>query len=214
MRRQFMAIGLGAFALLLFALISATLAAPASRPTLDTEPNDDFGSAEVISVPGYATGSVSETDLLDYYEITTEIGRQYEATLSIMYSTGGMNMLMNLYDASQDSLGTDEDTLEWTAYTTTHYIRIDALLATTTTFQTGDYRLDVARLAIAPTYTPSSTSPTGDSYEPNDSFGTAADMPVNMPTTLSLTFHTTNDEEAGSSSRPRTTSGTRSRPAI
>jgi hypothetical protein len=189
MKRQFIAAGVGACALVLFALISAALATPVSIPALDTEPdNDDFGGADVIVVPGYATGVVSETDLLDHYVMTTEIGHQYEATLSILYSTGGMNMLMNLYNASQDSLGTDEDTLEWTAYTTTHYIRIDALLATTTTIQTGYYRLDVARLAPTPT-------PTRTPFPTATPTPTPTPTPIPFPTATPTPIHRREEDE-------------------
>jgi len=196
MKRQLIVVVLVTFALLLLAFLSATLAAPGNSPSLqtaETEPNDDFASADLVPVPGYATGGVSETDTVDYFRLTTVIGSNYQASLSTLNVTGGMSVRMRLYDGAQYLAGGPASTISWSAYTTTYYIRVDANLIVTTTTQSAQYRLDIDAIAPTPTSLPSST-PTntpppsvteGDNYEPNNTFEGAYELPVATSISLS-----------------------------
>jgi len=199
MKRQLVVVGLAVFALLLLAFISATLAAPGNVPLRqlpEQEPNDSFADADarpLVPVPGYVTGVVSETDTMDYFKMNTESGHQYQATLNILGSTGNLKLMMRLYDGNQGLLGSDSSEISWTAYTTTHYVRIEALLASTTTVQSAQYRLDIDELAATPTPTaspaPTSTPPLSvtekDKYEDNNDKDHAYTLPVATSVTLS-----------------------------
>ncbi len=224
MRRQLIIVaGLAAFAILLLASISATLAAPNPVPLLqsgETEPNDDYDTADPVPVPGYVTGMVTDSDTLDYFVVDTDLVQQYRTTLNILNKTGGLNLKVTLYDGSRgfvdedDSIDGGSPSIQWTAYESTHYIVIEALRTITTTAQTAEYRLNINRIAETPTPTntpiPTDTpTPTNtpiptdtpipssaDSYEDNNSFDQAYALPV--ATSISrngLTFHNSSDED-------------------
>ena len=198
MKRQLIAVGLAAFALLLFASISATVAAPRNIPLLqagETEPNNNFEEADAVGVPGYVTGNAwnSITDT-DYFVMDTTVGREYQASLTID-SPQGLNLRMVLYDGVQRYVKTSPSSssntsVSWTAYEDSHYIRVEAVTVSTTTLQTADYRLDVDEFAAPPeptdTPTPTNTpSPDPwDEYEPNDSFDETYTLPVVTSVTL------------------------------
>jgi hypothetical protein len=215
MKRQLIVVGLAAFALFVLASLSATVAAPENAPSLqttETEPdNNDFDGADWISVPGYATGVISETDTLDYFEIDTVSGREYQASFSVLENTGKLNLRMRVYNGDRGLVETSSSSqsyasISWTAYQTLHYVRIEALPAVTTTVQSAQYRLDIDEFAVPPptdTPTPTSTPtrtptpiPNEDDYEPNDSFSEAHDLPVSTSVTLSdLNFYSSGGEE-------------------
>ena len=107
MNRQLMIAGLTGLGLVLFVFIAATLAAPNNIPVADTPNNDSFGEAELIPVPANVTGILTQTggsgDSQDYYRINTaEIGSNYRATLSILYSQAGMGAEITLYHGNQN----------------------------------------------------------------------------------------------------------------
>ena len=159
MRRQLIVAGLAMFAVLLFVFITATLAAPGNIPLLQSpeeEPNDSFDEADLrpkVPVPGYVTGVVSDTDAMDYFKMDTQVGHQYQASLSVLHTTGDLNLMMRLYNGDEGLIGSSSSSISWTAYQASHYIRVEALLATTTTVQTADYPLDIDELAATPTPT-------------------------------------------------------------
>jgi hypothetical protein len=214
MKRMLILIGLVAAALLALALISAALAAPNRGPSLqaaqESEPNDSLAEADTVDAPGSIRGSAwnSVTDT-DYFVMNTEQGRDYEAKLTID-SPKELKLEMILYDGNGDTLdsspsSSSETSLStWTAYTTTYYIQVAAIVLTET-YQTASYRLQINRIAVEPTLTPSPTpkptnTPTpisaSDSYEPNNSFEQAKTLPVQVPITLlDLTFHVPDDED-------------------
>ena len=217
MKRQFILIGLVAFAFLLLASISATLAAPGDKPLLqgssETEPNNDFGTANTITVPGYATGSVSNTnnisltpDTQDYYVMSNENGRQYQASLTVLQNPGDLTMRIRLYDGSRNLIETSSSSssdvsISWTAYTITHYVRVEALAVTTDTVLVATYQLDIDELAMTPTptdtpiptdtpvATPTSVS-AGDNYENHDGFtdNNSKDQAYELPVEASVTL--------------------------
>lgn len=193
----------------------------------DTEPNNDFDESNALVVPGYASGDLAYqqgssvyTDVVDYYAIQdAEVGREYKATLNSLGTQGGMSMQIRVYDGAREFIDSDDKTITWSAYTTTYYVRVEALTASTTTLQTANYRLDVDRLAPDPTDTPTNTptetpEPTetpfptsvssADPYETyygtadNNDFSRAYTMPVVTSLELSnhlgkANFHNTDD---------------------
>ena len=187
MKRQLIVVGLAAFAVLVFASISATLAAPRGIPMLqavESEPNDTFADADAVPVPGYVTGeitrSITSADQ-DYFSIPTELGREYRARLSI-WTTGTLKLQMNLYNGDQgyrdtSSSSSSYTSLSWTAYQDSHYIQIEALNPNTTTFQIANYQLNIDEFAATPTAT-STPTPGADEYEDNDSRSTAYKLPI------------------------------------
>ncbi|HEY71809.1 MAG: hypothetical protein B6I35_01825 [Anaerolineaceae bacterium 4572_32.2] len=205
MKRQLIVVGVAAFALLLLAFISATLAgpgiAPGNAPLVATEDpnddNDDWNTADPVPVPGYITGELTQTgsigDSQDYFILTTTIGSNYEAVLSIQYSQNDMSAEMTLYRGDQLKVSGPETTISWSAITTTYYIRVDSVPAMTTTAQVVGYRLNIDEIAPSstspPSATPTNTPPPsiteGDNYETNDSFGAAYELPVATSVTLS-----------------------------
>jgi hypothetical protein len=167
MNRQLIIAGLVAFGLMLFVFIFITTAAP-SLQTADSEPNNTFDDANPMSLSGGSASATGEleyqtpgdvyTDVIDYYvAMPAELGRQYRASLNPYGSVGGLTLKINLYDASRDFLDDDNDVIQWTAYTTTYYVSVQALVATTTTLQSSEYILNINRLGTTPTPTPSNT---------------------------------------------------------
>ncbi len=182
MRRKYTFIGLSVIVTLVCASISATLAAPTSLPlpqtTTEVEPNDNFSVANGVTIPASVSGSINPPEDLDYFLMSTDIGREYEATLTI-WDNDGLKLRMVLYNIDQEyvkasSSSGSSTSLSWTANQSQNYIRIEAASVTT---KTASYRLDVNRVAATPTAT--NTPPPGaDPYEPNDNKGTAYMFPV------------------------------------
>jgi hypothetical protein len=177
------------------------------------EPNNSFddanqiplnGSASATGILEYQQGSSTYTDVVDYYiAMPAEVGRQYRASLSSYGTQGGLTLKINLYDGNRDFLDDDDDLVQWTAYTTTYYVSVQALVASTTTVQSSEYTLSINRLGTTPTPTPSNTpTPTpppsvsgADAYEVNNTDGTAYVLPVATSIKLSTlagyaNFHT------------------------
>ncbi|MCJ7738404.1 MAG: hypothetical protein MUQ10_14015, partial [Anaerolineae bacterium] len=180
MKRHLILVGVASFALLAFALLTAALASPERAFLLqagETEPNNDFGSANSVPVPGAVTGVVSNTnyaapglDTQDYFRMETIAGRQYRATLSVLQNPGSMSIRIRLYNGDQTLVETSssspsEASVTWTAYQDAHYVRVEALLVTTSTVLVANYQLDVDELASTPTPT-NTPLPGADDYEP------------------------------------------------
>ena len=212
MRRFLLFAGVTLFAFLTFAALSTSDAV--SRDFLlqdgliyESEPNNSFGQADEVPVPGQAVGQASNAITgTDYFSMTVDVGREYEAVLTIN-SPQGMPLRMSLYNAAEDRVerstsSTTETTLSWTADDGLFYIQVIAV-PLTSTLQSASYNLSIARLeqeTATPTPTVSPTpSPTvpafADEYEPNNGFDAAATLPVELPLGLALTFHTTTDQD-------------------
>ncbi|MDY7075749.1 MAG: hypothetical protein SXV54_02380 [Chloroflexota bacterium] len=188
MRRTLIYVGLVVFALLVLTSISATVAAPENNPLLqvpdESEPNDDFLSADNVSSPGSITGVITRSTLTgntDYFVFDTQIGREYRARLNI-YTAGDFRLQMNLFNGDQgyrdtSSSSSSYTSMEWTANQASHYIQIEALSPGTTTLQTASYQLSIDEFAATPTAT-STALPGADDYEPNDSMGAAYPFPI------------------------------------
>jgi hypothetical protein len=186
MKRQLVAVGLAVFALMLFAFVTATMAAPADTPLLqtsETEPNNSFDEANAIGIPGYVIGQVSNTpvtEAIDYFVMNTSIGREYQASLTVC-SSENLELRMALYDGDQrylkaSSSSSTHTSVSWTSNKDSHYIRVEAVIVSTTV-KTAVYRLDVDRIAATPTPT-NMPLPGEDDYEPNNSRGTAYVLPI------------------------------------
>lgn len=206
MERRLVAAGLIAFALLFFTLIAFTMFAPNVALAADTEPdNNDFDGADLLPVPGSVTGQLTQTgslgDAQDYYSMATTIGDTYEASLSILYSQAGMDAEITLYHGNRNKVSGPNDTLSWSAVTTTYYILVESKPAVTTTAQLVSYRVRIDRLepTAEPTDPPPTALPTSisnaDAYEANNTHGTAYVLPVATSIKLSTlagyaNFHT------------------------
>jgi len=164
MRRQLIVWGLAAFALVLFAFISATIAAPRKTPwfqTTEQEPNNDFDTANPVNVPGYVIGSIPSMPVeeTDFFTATIQTGHPYQASLTID-SPQGLQLRLSLYDGNRNRVGNPSaasatyTSLSWIGSTAIHYIRVEAVTVSTSTLQTADYRLDVDMIAEPPTNTP------------------------------------------------------------
>jgi len=181
MRRILMFAGLTMFAAVLLTSISATVAAPRNIPLLqtgETEPNDTFGDANVVSIPAAVTGVISPPQDLDNFSVPTEIDREYEASLTI-WNNDDLRLRMVLYNASGDYIKTSSSSasstsMSWKADQVSNYIRVEAASVLT---RTAQYRLTVNRVAATPTAT-NTPQPGSDPYEPNDTRGTAYIFPV------------------------------------
>jgi hypothetical protein len=204
--------------LVLFALvtISFVVAAPNRLPLLqgtsETEPNNSFSEADQLT--DYMLGEVSNTpvtDTIDYFVADALIGRKYQAALTID-SPKSLSLRMVLWNGDQQYMTTSSSSpssvdMSWTAGTDSHYIRVEAVTVSTTTFKTAEYRLDVFEKAEptdtptpTPTRTPTPTpSPTDwDEYEPNDSREEARAEPLPIETALTLedlNFHPYEERE-------------------
>jgi hypothetical protein len=200
MKRSFIFIGLTVAALALLTLISATLAAPQNAPSLqdvsEDEPNDSPSEANPINVNIQVSGNITQTALgvepvvldTDYFALDTQAGIRYVADLTIL-SDPAMELQLRVFDDNMPSPGllgvsTSSDTsvqLTWDATGGTNYIQVRKSDAPSITFQT-EYQLEIA-LWSAPA-TPEPPDP-WDDYEPNDTFGTAYQLPVNVSVQLS-----------------------------
>ena len=176
MRRQLVVVGLAVAVLLLFAFISATVAAPRKAqlfPTTEQEPNNDYYTANPVNVPGYVIGSITNMSVeeTDFFTVTVEVGRPYQASLTIN-SLQGLQLRLNLYDGNRNRVGNPSSasssytSLSWTGSTLLHYIRVEAVTVSTSTLQTADYRLDMDEIAQTPTPT-NTPLPGADAYEYN-----------------------------------------------
>lgn len=187
MKRQLIAVGLAVFGLLLFAFITATLAAPRNAPlfqTTEQEPNDSFEQANPLTVPGYIVGDVSNTpvtETIDYFKISTEFGREYQANLTVD-SPQDLKLRMVLYNGDRGYLQTSSSSstsasMSWTASKTSHYIRVEAVTVSTVTVKAADYRLDIDLIAQTPTPT-NTPLPGKDQYEDNNDKASAYKLPI------------------------------------
>jgi hypothetical protein len=183
-----------AFAVLVVLLggfTALSLAAPLPQGNSETEENNSFDEADLVTVSGYIIGEVQNspvTETIDYFQITnTEIGKAYQASLTID-SPDNLKLRMVLWNGNQQYMDTSASSatsidLSWTANSSSHYVRIEAVTVSTATAKTAEYRLDVFEIATTPTPTnsptPTSTpQPGADDYEPNDSLTTAYNLPV------------------------------------
>jgi len=176
MKRQLVVVGLAVAVLLLFAFISATVAAPRKAqlfPTTEQEPNNDYYTANPVNVPGYVIGSITNMSVeeTDFFTVTVEVGRPYQASLTIN-SPQGLQLRLNLYDGNRNRVGNPSSasssytSLSWTGSTLLHYVRVEAVTVSTSTLQTADYRLDIDEIAQTPTPT-NTPLPGADAYEYN-----------------------------------------------
>jgi len=205
-----MLVGVVSFALLLFVLITAALASPERALLLqatETEPNNYFDTANYVSSPGSVTGVVSNTnevgispDTEDYFEIDTDVGRTYRATLTVLQNPGAMSLRIHVHEGDQSWRETSAasatgTSITWTAYQESHYIRVEALQVLTTTVLVAPYRLDIYRLASTPTPT-NTPLPGADDYEPNNSRETAYYLPIaTSATAVNANFYAAGDED-------------------
>ncbi len=211
MKRQAIAIGLAVLGLILFAFIMATVAAPEGSPLLQSteekEPNNDFSQANPVAVPGFIRGAISNTnyshpdlDIQDYFSLTTVSGQRYQASLNVIQNPGSMLVRMRLYNGSYNLIATSLSSasaaaLEWTAFESLHYIRVEALSVATSTVLIANYQLDVDELAGTPTPT-NTPYPGADAYEPNDSLAEAYELPIATSSIASLAnFYPPGDED-------------------
>jgi hypothetical protein len=156
---------------------------PAPPVTDEYEPNDDFSEALEVHVPVSVRGSITMPIDLDYFFMATDIGREYEATLTVwdnVWNGVDLRLRVILYNADREyikgSSSTDTSTtMTWHANQGSAYLRVEAASVPTETVIV-QYRLDVNRLPATPTPTP--PAPGEDPYEPNDSFDTAYLVPV------------------------------------
>jgi hypothetical protein len=206
MKRQWVVVGVGVLGLVLFALVAAVLAAPGHpRPLLqqnETEPNNDFASANSISL-GSVTGVVTRsTDTRDYFIVGTTVGRGYRASLTVVQNPGAMPLRLRVYNSSTEEIpnspsasSSSYTTFEWTALQGTQYIVVELLPPPTTTLLVANYWLDIVALAATPT--PSNTPPPGaDPYEPNNSRTQAYMLPVaTSATAAGANFYPPGDED-------------------
>jgi hypothetical protein len=182
MKRTLILTGSAAFVLMLLTLISAAVAAPESIPliqSLETEPNGTFDDANPVSVPVSVSGIITPSDDLDFFVLSTDFQREYEASLTI-WDNDDLRLRMVLYNANREYVKTSASSasstsMAWTANQTSHYIRIEAVSVSIT--RTARYRLDVSRVAVTPTST-DTPEPGSDPYEPNDSKSEAYVFPV------------------------------------
>jgi len=187
MRRQLIAVGLAVATLLLFALITATLAAPDAIWLLqvgENEPNNSFDEAATVPVPGYVTGEVTRSLAYadsDYFLINTEIGREYRIRLNI-WTTGTLKLQASTFNSSREYIDTSSSSssytsLSWTANYTSHYILLESLDPNTTTFQIANYQMNIDEFAATPTPT-NTPMPGYDDYEPNNDKDHAYVLPI------------------------------------
>jgi hypothetical protein len=205
MRRQLIAVGLAVFVLMMFAFITATLAAPGSAPLLqvgETEPNDSFEEADALAIPGYVIGAVSNapvTETIDYFVMNTTIGREYQASLTVD-SPQDLRLRMVLYDGDRGYLQTSSSSstsasMAWSSNRDSHYIRVEAVTVSTSTVKTADYRMDIDLIAETPTPT-NTPLPGRDDYEPNDDQDSAYKLPIAASASATdANFHPEPDED-------------------
>ena len=184
MKRTLLLTGSAAFVLMLLTLISAAVAAPGNIPLLqsvETEPNDTFGEANLVSIPVSVSGLISPSNNLpdlDFFQMYTDFGREYEASLTI-WANDDLPLKLWLYDGNQDVIKSSASSassiiMGWTSNSGSHYIQIEAISGIT---RTANYRLDVSRVAVTPEPT-DTPEPGSDPYEPNDSKSDAHVFPV------------------------------------
>lgn len=197
MKRQLISVGLIAIVFLLLLSLPVALATPMGGPRLQTdselEPNNSFVEANEFeeSIRGEVYNTPI-TETIDYFLTDTTTDRKYQALLTVD-SPENLRLRIILFNADQQRIqissasSTNVD-MTWTARTSSHYFRIEAVTVNTSTVKTAKYRLDVFQTA-EPTDTPTPTNTPQprdwDEYEPNDSFGEAHAMPIATSVTLS-----------------------------
>jgi hypothetical protein len=121
-----------------------------SRPIAwaDTEPNDSFAQAELIT-PGTYTGTVDDTtDLDDYYQITVSAGQTIDANVT---PASTLRVWFGLYDPDQSQVASDSPNagvmakVSWTTNSAqasyTYYFWIEAYPGS------GEYTLKVSLIS-------------------------------------------------------------------
>ncbi len=187
MRRQLIVVGLAVFAVLLFASISATLAAPRSIPLFQTiaesEPNDSPDEANPISINTQVTGEITQTGTVvdtDYFSFTTQSGIEYVADLNIL-SSPAMKLQLRVSDKDGGLLGVSSASnssvqLTWESSGDVNYIQIrkqDVPTGTTTAYQ-----LEVSLWAATSTPTPQDNWDAYEGDNGNNSLSDPSDVSI------------------------------------
>jgi len=178
---------------LLVSIVSQVAAVGPARPMWqggsETEPNDTPGQANTIVVNESMSGMVplSNPSDVDYFVLTTEIGRDYQVTLNESPVDGDYQFEIALFDSDQnflDSANTGGGTgiLEWTAGTDQYYFRV---LALHIEVQDAPYDVNVIRFPLEPTPT---SPPSWDACEINDTLtgSWSTDVPPGGPCPVSV----------------------------
>ncbi len=181
MKRTLILTGSAAFVLMLLTLISAAVAAPGNIPLLQTEgpePNNEIYQAITVTVPVSFDGEINPPSDRDYFVMSTEFQREYEANLTISSASNTQKLKMELYNANKEYVKSSSSSatsiiMGWTSNSDLHYI----LIKTDQISITASYHLGVYLVAVTPTPTPTPV-PGSDPYEPNDSKSSAYVFPV------------------------------------
>ena len=165
-----------------------TMASLVILPPADIyEPDNTFGEAGSISVGATAQNhNIHIPSDIDYYQLNMVAGNWYKIET---YDNGGstLDTILGLFDASQQLITFNDDsnglyssiTYECTS-SETYYLLVQELDGT----GVGDYSIDVQL----------TTAITGDSYEPDNTFGTASALTVEA-TAQNHTIHVAGDND-------------------
>ncbi len=149
------------------------LARPIFQAGDETEPNDTLGQADLIAVAETLIGQVplSDPNDVDFFELTTEVGRRYEVTLNETPASADYQLNLQLLDTNGDfvdegdtGLSSGEAVLEWTALQTTYYFRVSGV----TVDEDANYGITVIRFQAVPSATPTPGGALWDDCEVND----------------------------------------------
>jgi hypothetical protein len=142
-------------------------AMPAMQTVNETEPNDTPGQANAFGINQTVLGTIplSNPSDIDFFVLTTDLGREYEVTLNEQPTSGNYRLNLAIYDGNQNLI-TQDDTqgggtlISWTAEDVTYYFSVDALEISVID---ATYELRVVR------YPEPTVSPGWDDCEINDS---------------------------------------------
>jgi len=182
------------FALPLYQAVSCTLNTTSTQDYLGN--NHSFAHATDLSdynnlrlaYGNVPTDPVKITADEDYFQLGATPGYIYQVEAEP--DTSNYNLGIVVYDDTYTAIMTDSNTLDGNSASIIleasdagpYYFKVLQISEYCTG---GEYDLNVDQ----------TTPPAGDSYEPNDSINDPADMPVQMPATLGLTFHTADDDD-------------------
>ena len=191
---------------------------PTSTPTplppppnipIETEPNDNVGTANDFATPGKVVGAITSTYDVDCFVITTTIGLQYRLILQDYE----FNRWLKVYDSNgyYTSLGNTTATnheveLTLRATASRYFLCVSRVTTASPSNTLVDYLLEVmilqptptptntptptptlAPTSTSPTITPKPTWPSGfDAYEPNYDFSIATTLAPGL--TYNLNF--------------------------
>lgn len=168
------------------------LARPIFQAGNESEPNDTLADADPIAIAEVLTGQIpfSDPNDVDFFELSTEIGRQYEVTLNETPASADYQLNIQLLDSNGDfveeddtGLSSGEAVLDWTASQTIYYFRISGV----TIDDDADYGISVKRLSTTPTSTPTPGGTLWDECEMNDTLdGTWTGGPPGGPCPISV----------------------------